>query len=124
MSELPPADAIAVAQRRQLRLYTAVAALMIVGILGLVGYSILLGPLVGPGVEESFGLALATMFLMSAVLAHVVDRIYRAYPFGRRVAPAALAPLTADAWVTFAKVVIVAAAGVALAYVLGGLIAS
>lgn len=124
MSDGPPDEVIAVLQRRQLRLYTAVAVLMIIGILGLVGYSILLGPLTGPGVEQSFGLALAAMFLMSGVLAHVVDRIYRAWPFGRRFAPAALPPLTDAAWVTFAKVAIVTAAGVALAYVLGGLIAS
>lgn len=123
MSDAVPAEVVAVVQRRQLQLYTAVAVLMIIGILGLVGYSIMLGPLVGPGVEQSFGYALALMFLMSAVLAHVVDRIYREWPFGRRVMPTAAPRLTEDAWVAFAKVVVVAAAGVALAYVLGGLIA-
>jgi hypothetical protein len=108
---------------RVLDLYTAVTVLMLLGIAVLIGYVAHLGPLTGPGVQESFGLALALMFIMAAVVAHVVDRTYRGWPLGRRFRPTAPGPVTVEGEVRFLKVLIVVLAGAAIAYVLGGLIA-
>lgn len=115
------ADVRRVAER-VLNLYLAVVAISIVGILALVAYSIKLGPLTGPGVEESFGLALALMFLFSALLLHVLDRTYRVWPLGRRVAPEFPGPVSEAGYALFLKVIVVAAAGIGIAYVLGTLI--
>lgn len=107
-----------------LRLYLAVMLIMIVGIAVLVVYSIRLGPLVGPGVERSFGYALTLLFVQAAVLAHVVDRAYRDWPLGRRVHPT-MPPLITDRTVATAlKVVVLLAAAAAVAYLVGGLLAS
>jgi hypothetical protein len=113
---------IVVLQQTQLRLYTWIAVLMLFGIGGLTVYSIKLGPLVGPGVESSFGYAVALMFLMGATLAHCADRMYRLWPLGRRVRTTPPPPITEVAFATFGKVVVLLAAGAAVAYVLGGLI--
>ncbi len=110
-------------RRRILDLYDAVTVLMLLGILVLIVYSIRLGPLTTPGAEQSFGYALALMFLMSAVIVHLVDRTYRVWPLGRRLAPTPPGPVTVDAEVRFLKIVIVVAAAASIAYLLGGLIA-
>jgi len=111
------------ARERVLDLYTAVTVLMLLGIAVLVVYVVRLGTLTGPGVQESFGLALALMFLMAAVVAHVMDRTYRSWPLGRRFRPTPPGPVTAEGEVRFLKVLVVVLAGAAIAYVLGGLIA-
>jgi hypothetical protein len=111
-------------QVRTLRLYAVIGGLMVAGILGLVAYSIALGPLVGPGVESSFGLAVALMFLQATVLVHLVDRVYRVYPFGRRVRPAPPPPLTDRDIAWFLRVLVIVAAVGALSYILGSLIAT
>jgi hypothetical protein len=108
---------------RVLDLYTAVTVLMLLGIAVLVAYVVRLGTLTGPGVQESFGLALALMFLMAAVVAHVMDRTYRSWPLGRRFRPAPPGPVTVEGEVRLLKVLVVVLAGAAIAYVLGGLIA-
>jgi hypothetical protein len=110
-------------RERVLDVYTSVTVLMLLGIAVLVGYVVRLGPLTGPGVQESYGLALALMFLMAAVVAHVVDRTYRGWPLGRRFRPTPPGAVTVEAQVRFLKVLVLVLAGAAIAYVLGGLIA-
>jgi hypothetical protein len=107
---------------RTLSLYTATVVIMLLGIGLLVAYSIKLGPLIGPGVEESFGIALALMLLMSAVIADIVDRTYRVWPLGRRVRPSLPRPVTESGIARFLRVVVLVGAGLALAYVVAGLL--
>jgi hypothetical protein len=106
-----------------LDLYTAVTLLMLVGIGVLVVYVVRLGPLTSPGAEQSLGYAIALMFLMGAVIFHLVDKTYRVWPFGRRFRPAWPGFVTVESETRFFKILIVVAAGAAIAYVLGGLIA-
>ena len=110
-------------RNRLLDLYTAVTVLMLLGIAVLIAYAIRLGPLTSPGAQQSFGYAVALMFLMAAVIFHVVDRTYRLWPLGRRVTPSFPGYVTVEAEIRFFKVLIVVAAGAAIAYVLGSLIA-
>ena len=121
-SEPSPAE-VRRLRNRLLDLYTAVTLLMLVGIAVLIVYAVQLGSLTSPGAQQSFGCALALMFLMGAVVFHLVDRIYRVWPFGRRFRPTWPGYVSAEGEVRFFKVVIVVAAGAAIAYVLGGLIA-
>jgi hypothetical protein len=123
LSSPSPESDLARVRARVLDLYTAVTVVMLLGIAVLVGYAVHLGTLTAPGVQESFGLALALMFLMAAVVAHVVDRTYRVWPLGRRFRPTPPGPVTPAAEVRFVKVLVVVLAGAAIAYVLGGLIA-
>ena len=122
MSEYVGEARLASAQDRQLRLYLVISVLMLLGLGGLTVYSIQLGPLVGPGVESSFGYAVALMFLMGATLVHCVDRMYRLWPLGRRVRTQAPGAVTDRTLATFVKVLVVVAAAASIAYVLGGLI--
>jgi hypothetical protein len=110
-------------RRQVLDLYDAVTVLMLIGIAVLVAYSIELGPLTSPGAQQSFGYALALMFLMSALIVHFVDRTYRVWPLGRRIAPDPPGPVTVRAQVRFLKIIVVVAAGAAIAYLIGSLIA-
>ncbi len=104
-------------------LYTAVQVLMLLGIAVLIVYAIRLGPLTSPGAEESFGLSVALIFLMGALVVHLVDRVYRVWPFGRRFRPKDPGPVTVQAQARFLKVLVVVLAAAAIAYILGGLIA-
>jgi hypothetical protein len=122
LSEISDAELAAV-RRRTLDLYGAVMLLMILGIAVLVAYAIQLGPLTNPGAERSFGIAVALMSLMGAVVFHVVDRTYRVWPLGRRIVPTPPARLTVHSWVRFLKVLVVVLAVAGIAYVVGGLIA-
>ncbi len=79
-------------RRKVLDLYDAVTFLMLLGIGVLIVYAIQLGSLVSPGAQESFGLAVALMFLMAALMVHLVDRTYRVWPLGRRFRPTPPAP--------------------------------
>ena len=94
MSETGPPSPADAAQASVLRIYQATSVVMLLLIAGLSLYCYRLGPLVGPGVEESFGLAVAMMFLAGAVVIHLIDRTYRVWPLGRRVVPAVPAPVT------------------------------
>lgn len=123
MSSPPPTAEIRRLRNRLLDLYTAITVLMLIGIAVLIVYSIRLGALTSPGAEQSFGYALALMFLMGAVIFHLVDKTYRVWPFGRRVRPSWPGSVTVESEVRFFKVLIVVAAAAAIAYVLGGLIA-
>jgi hypothetical protein len=105
-----------------LDLYDAVTYLMLIGIGVLVVYSIELGPLTSPGAEQSFGYALALMFLMSALIVHLVDRTYRVWPLGRRITPTPPGPVTARAQARFLALLVFAIGAAAIAYVLAGLI--
>ncbi len=96
---------------------------MLLGIAVLAVYVIRLGPLTDPGAQESFGLAIALMSMMGALIAHLTDRTYRVWPLGRKFAPKNPGPVAAEAQVRFLKVIVIVAAGAAIAYVLGGLIA-
>ncbi len=107
-------------RRRVLNLYDAVTYLMLFGIAVLVVYcAVLIGPLSSPGAQQSFGYALALMFLMAAMIVHLVDRTYRVWPLGRRITPVNPGPVTAEAQARFLKIVIVIAAGAAIAYLIG-----
>jgi hypothetical protein len=107
-------------RRQVLNLYDAVTYLMLFGIAVLVVYSaVLIGPLSSPGAQQSFGYALALMFLMSALIVHLVDRTYRVWPLGRRMTPTNPGPVTVEAQARFVKIVIVVAAGAAIAYLIG-----
>ena len=122
MSSPSPAE-VRRLRNRLLDLYTAVTVLMLLGIVVLIVYAIQLGPLTSPGAERSFGYAVALMFLMGAVIFHVVDRTYRVWPLGRRVKPAFPGYVTVESEIRFFKVLVVVAAAAAIAYILGGLIA-
>ena len=123
MSSPPPPAQVRRLRNRLLDLYTAITVLMLLGIAVLIVYAFELGPLTSPGAEQSFGYALALMFLMGAVIFHLVDKTYRAWPLGRRFRPTWPGYVTVEAEIRFFKILIVVAAGVAIAYVLGGLIA-
>ena len=123
MSSPPNPAEVLRARNRLLDLYTAITVLMLLGIAVLIVYAIQLGSLTSPGAQQSFGYALALMFLMGAVIFHLIDRMYRVWPLGRRIRPAWPGYVTVDAEVRFFKILIVVAAGAAIAYVLGGLIA-
>lgn len=109
-------------RERTLSLYLAITVISILAILALVGYSIMLGPLVGPGVESSFGFALALLFLFGALLFHVVDKLYRTWPTGRRVRVDVPPPVTDLTIARFLRVVVVVAAALAIAYVFAQLV--
>ena len=109
---------------RVLNLYAATILLMIVAILVLIGYSIKLGPLVGPGVEQSFGVALALMFLAAALIAHLVDWTYRVWPAGRTVTPPFPGIVTDRGLANLIRVVIFVAVAGGVAYVVALLITS
>jgi hypothetical protein len=110
-------------RRRVLDLYDTVTYLMLIGIAILIVYSFRLGPLTSPGAQESFGLALALMFLMAALMIHLVDRTYRVWPLGRRITPTPPGPVTLKAQARFFQVLIVVVAAAAIAYIVGGLLA-
>jgi hypothetical protein len=101
-----------------LSIYNAVTVLMLLGIAGLALYCFRLGPLVGPGVEESFGLAVSAMFLMGAMLAHLADRTYRSWPLGRRFHPSTPSPVTPRGVVSTVTWLVVLAAALGIAYVI------
>ena len=127
MSE--PAAAVTLEERVRLRdrvlnLYSATILLMIVVILVSIAYSIHLGPLVGPGVEESFGLALALMFLAAALIAHLVDWTYRVWPTGRTVTPPFPGIVTDRGIANLIKVAIFVAVAGGVAYVIAQLVTS
>jgi hypothetical protein len=109
-------------RRRTLDLYAAITLLMLLGIGILIAYAIRLGPLTSPGAEESFGLSVALMSIMGAVVFHVADRTYRVWPLGRRFRPSRPAMLTAQDWVRFLKVLVLVLAVAAVAYLVGGLL--
>jgi len=106
-----PVDAV-------LRLYqaTALVALVAIGILAV--YAFQLGPLVGPGVEESFGLSVCLMFLSAALLVHLIDRTYRVWPTGRRVAPPVPGAVRDREIATFLRIVVFLAVAASVAYLL------
>lgn len=100
-----------------LSVYNAITVLMLLGIAGLAVYAFELGPLVGPGVESSFGYAVAGMFLMGAMLAHIADRTYRSWPLGRRFRPTTPGPVTASGAASTLTWIVVLAIALGVAYV-------
>jgi hypothetical protein len=110
-------------QNRALDVYLALTVLMLIGIGVLILYSIELGPLVSPGAQQSFGYAIALMSLMGALLFHLIDRMYRSWPFGRKFRPTPPGPVSEAAQVRFLKIVVVAVAAAGIAYLLGSLLA-
>jgi hypothetical protein len=107
---------------RVLRLYQAIIVLMIAGIVGLFVYVVRLGTLVGSGVESSFGLAVAAMFAMGAMLVHLIDRTYRSWPLGRKFRPATPGPVTPKGTATWLSWFVVLAALAGAAYVVAQLL--
>lgn len=123
MSSATPEEELRRVRARVVDLYTAVEVLMLLGIAVLSVYSIRLGSLSSPGAQQSFGYALALMFLMGGMVAHLADRTYRSWPLGRRFRPSPPGPVSVEAQGRFLKVVVIVAAAAAIAYILGGLIA-
>lgn len=105
-----------------LRYYAAIVVLMLLGLVVLAIYTVELGPITGPGVESSFGFAVALMLLMGTLIIHVVERTYRVYPLGRKTATHPPPAVLDRDLVTFVKVLVLVIAGAAIAYVLGSLI--
>jgi hypothetical protein len=105
-----------------LMLYAATLGILLVGILALTVYVTQLGSLVGPGVESSFGYAVALMFLMAALAVHTAEATYRLWPLGRRFLPTPPGPVTDRMIANFLKVLIVVVAGAGIAYLVAGLI--
>jgi hypothetical protein len=110
------------AAERTLQMYNAVIVLMLLGIVGMFVYVVRLGTLVGTGVETSFGLAVAAMFAMGALLVHLVDRAYRSWPLGRKFRPATPPPVTPAGTATWLSWFVVAAAIAGGAYVVAQLL--
>ena len=119
----PDLEAVRVVRARVLRVYSVVAAISVISFFLLAAYAIHLGALVGPGVESSFGLAVALMFLESALLIHVVDRVYREWPLGGRVAPDWRGAVRDQDIARFLEVLTFAAAVGAVAYIFWGVLA-
>jgi hypothetical protein len=107
---------------RVLSYYFAVIILCFLGIGLLILYVLRLGSLVGPGVEESLGLALSIMFLLGALLMHILDRTYREWPLGRRIHPASPPLVTDDRIAAGLRVLVLVAAAVIIAYVVWGVV--
>lgn len=123
MTDLYDEPTLARLKDRTLAFYYAAVILMLAGIGVLALYAYRLGPLVGPGVEQSFGYATALMFIMGALTIHVVDRMYRVWPLGRRFHPTAPRAVNDRDWSVALLVVVLVAAGGAIAYILSGLLA-
>jgi hypothetical protein len=124
LSEHDDALALAVRSPRAtvLNLYAAILGLMLVGIGILTVYILQLGALTGPGVESSFGFAVALMFLMSALMIHTAEATYRLWPLGRRFLPTPPGPVSDRMIANFLKVLIVVAAAGVLAYLIAGFV--
>lgn len=118
MSESYSEAEVAEIRRRVLNTYDAITALMLLGIAILTLYVIEIGPLTSPGAQESFGLALSLMFIMGAVLFHIIDKTYRAWPLGRHFAPSVPEPISDQTVARFLRILTVVAAGAAIAYLL------
>lgn len=121
--ELSPPELVAL-QDRVLSYYFAIVLLALIGIGVLVAYTIGLGPLVGPGVEESFGLAVALLFLLGALLMHVLDRTYREWPLGRRIHPADPRVITDATTAGTLRIAVLVGAGLLIAFILAQLLTS
>ena len=120
--DLPPPEFAAI-RRFVLDLSIAIVALMLVGIGVITLYIVVVvGSLASPGAQESFGLGLALAFTMAAVAVHVVDRMYRLWPMGRRVHPTPPGPVTPADEARLLKVIVLVGAAVGIAYLLGTLI--
>jgi hypothetical protein len=119
-----PSEFVTRVQHRVLNFYAAIMILMLALIGLLVVYSIRLGPLLGPGVEQSFGIALALLFLSAALLAHVIDRVYRVWPTGRSLTPMFPGFITDRGLANALKVVVLVCAAAAIAYVIATLLVS
>ncbi|MCI4331723.1 MAG: hypothetical protein L3K19_07770 [Thermoplasmata archaeon] len=111
------------AREQTLTLYFAVVLLLLLGVGILTAYTIQLGPIIGPGVESSFGYAVGLLFLIGALLAHIIDRAYRLYPLGRKVSTHPPGPVTDQSIANFVIVLVLVLGGAAVAYILGSLIA-
>ncbi|HEV2449153.1 MAG TPA: hypothetical protein VGU43_01935 [Thermoplasmata archaeon] len=110
-------------RRRVMDVYLAISVLCLIAIALLVYYVLTLGVIVGPGVEESFGLALALLFLLGALMTHLIDRAYREWPEGRRVHPSPGRLLGDVDLARAVKVIVVVAAGLLIAYLFAGVLA-
>jgi hypothetical protein len=119
-----PAHFVTQAEHRVLNLYAATVLLMLIVIALISVYAIRLGPLVGPGVEQSFGLAVALLFLCAALIVHVVDRVYRVWPMGRYIETSFPGFITARGAANALKILVIVCAGAAIAYVIATLITS
>ncbi len=117
-----PADFVRRAQDRVLNLYAATILLMLVTIAILVVYCLRLGPLIGVGVERSFGIAAGLLFLCAALIAHVVDRTYRVWPEGRSFRPSFPGFFTERGYANAAKILVLVAAAIAIGYIIATLL--
>ena len=118
----PEAAALPTSTPREtaLNVYAAILGLMVVGLAVLTLYILTLGPLVGPGVESSFGFAVSLMFLMAALMVHTAEATYRLWPLGRRFLPTPPGPVTDRMVLNFVKILVLVIAGGAVAYLVAG----
>lgn len=127
LDQLPPGE-FARIQMRALRVYGATVGLVLAGIAVLATYAISIGMgftgpgLASPGGQESFGLSVSLLMMFGAVLFHVIDRLYRTWPLGRHVTPAAPRPLTVESQILLVKVIVVVAAAAGIGWILAGLL--
>lgn len=127
LANLSPAQFLEI-RNRALRFYGAVVGLVLVGIAVLATYAIsvgmgFMGPGLGsPGGQQSFGFAVALSLMFGALLFHVIDRLYRAWPLGRHVTPTAPRPLTIESQILLVKVIVVVAAAAGIGWILAGLL--
>jgi hypothetical protein len=107
---------------RILSLYTSIIVISLVAIGVLLAYIFALGTIVGPGVEQSFGFAVAMLFLLAALLVHIVDRTYREWPLGRRIQPTPPPAVTNVSIAMALRVAVFVGAAAVVAYILAGLL--
>ena len=118
MSDLPTDREFAELRRRVINLYDTITALMLLGMALLIVYIVEIGPLTSPGAQQSFGLAVAFLFVMGSIMIHVVDRTYRAWPLGRHFRPSTPEAISPATVARFLRIFTVVAAGAAIAYLL------
>ncbi|MGI0053172.1 MAG: hypothetical protein ACRECR_02790 [Thermoplasmata archaeon] len=121
--ELAPDELVGL-RVRVLSYYFSVVILGLVGVGILLVYVLSLGTLVGPGVEESFGLAVGALFLIGALLVHVVDRAYREWPLGRRIHPSDPRVITDSNLAATLRIAVFVGGGILIAYILAQLLTS
>jgi hypothetical protein len=105
-----------------LTIFAAILGLLLIGIAVLTVYIVRLGALVGPGVESSFGFAVALMFLMAALMVHTAEATYRLWPLGRRFLPTPPGPISDRMVANFLRVLVLVLAGGAIAYLIAGFV--
>ncbi len=127
LTDLTPAELNAI-RERLFRWYGAITAIALGVMAVLIAYVIVYGMgfagpgLASPGGQQSVGFALAMLLLLAALLVHLVDRIYRVWPFGRKVEVLVPRPLTIESQVLLLKVLVAVFAAAGIGWLIAGLL--